>query len=204
MLAVAIAGLLPTEAVAQEVDHYVLSLSWSPSYCAREGDDAPNLQCGADKDFGFIVHGLWPNTANDTPSFCHNRPRNPPRRVVNSMLDIMPSRGLIRHQWRKHGTCSGLSQSAYFDTVRRAYEAVEIPPRLEALEADISVAPEVMRAAFRAINPTLPEDGIYVRCRGPELVDVRLCLTPDLAFRGCPRVRDKRCRTRLLDVPAPR
>ena len=34
----------------------------------------------------------------------------------------MPSMGLIGHQWRKHGSCSGLSQKAYLDTTRAAFE----------------------------------------------------------------------------------
>ena len=38
--------------------------------------------------------------------------------TVRDMLDIMPSRGLVRHQWRKHGSCSGLSPDRYFDLTR--------------------------------------------------------------------------------------
>jgi len=39
--------------------------------------------------------------------------------VVGSVLDVMPSPGLIFHEWDRHGTCSGLSPHAYFEAVQR-------------------------------------------------------------------------------------
>ncbi len=115
----------------------------------------------------------------------------------------MPSRGLVRHQWRKHGTCSGLDPAAYFDTIRRAREKVAIPPALNVPTDDIEVRPDVLREAFLRLNPGLPADGIYLRCRQGDLVDVRVCLSPDLDFIACPRAPGSTCRDRLIDVPAP-
>ncbi len=43
------------------------------------------------------------------------------------MLDLMPSTSLIFHEWGRHGTCSGLSARAYFDTIRKARATVKIP-----------------------------------------------------------------------------
>jgi ribonuclease T2 len=44
-------------------DFYVLSLSWSPSFCAeaaeRSGRNAGGPQCGP-RPFSFVVHGLGP------------------------------------------------------------------------------------------------------------------------------------------------
>ena len=47
-----------------EFDFYVLSLSWSPSFCegAEErggGGRSQATQCGG-RPFSFVVHGLWP------------------------------------------------------------------------------------------------------------------------------------------------
>ena len=44
-------------------DFYVLSLSWSPSFCAtaaeRGSGREANAQCGV-RPYAFVVHGLWP------------------------------------------------------------------------------------------------------------------------------------------------
>ena len=88
--------------------------------------------------------------------------------------------------------------------VRRAAAAVTVPPGLATLRKAIKVRPDVLREAFLRANPGLPEDGIYIACRGEDLVDVRICLTPSLDFRDCPRVRNRRCRTPVLDVEPPR
>ena len=49
------------------------------------------------------------------------------------MLDIMPSKRLIFHEYRKHGTCSGLGVDGYFDLARRLFESVKIPSAMSAL-----------------------------------------------------------------------
>jgi ribonuclease T2 len=44
-----------------QFDYYVLSLSWSPSFCEASGERGapPQQQCGA-RAYSFVVHGLWP------------------------------------------------------------------------------------------------------------------------------------------------
>ena len=59
-----------------QFDFYVLSLSWSPSFCdavtERSADSAARQpECG-DKPFAFIVHGLWPQYERGFPEFCQN------------------------------------------------------------------------------------------------------------------------------------
>jgi ribonuclease T2 len=201
-LALAIHLALAASPARAEVDHYVLALSWSPTFCATEGRDEP-LQCAPDRDLGFVVHGLWPNTATDAPAYCRQRGPNPSRQDIERVLDVMPSRSLARHQWRKHGTCSGLSPAAYFDTIRRARAAVAIPPALDVPTRAIELRPAVLSEAFRRVNPGLPEGGIYIRCRSGDLVDVRICLSPDLRFQVCPRAPEDACRARMIDVPPP-
>ena len=56
------------------------------------------------------------------PQDCRTRERPfVPERLINSMLDIMPSRRLIIHEYRKHGTCSGLSPEGYYGLSRRLF-----------------------------------------------------------------------------------
>src|SRR6476469_4564070 len=54
---------LARENDAGQFDFYVLSLSWSPSFCAtaaeRGNGRGPTPQCGP-RHYSFVVHGLWP------------------------------------------------------------------------------------------------------------------------------------------------
>ena len=47
-------------AVAGQYDYFLLSLSWSPSYCLIHQED--RIQCS--RGFGFVLHGLWPQNAD--------------------------------------------------------------------------------------------------------------------------------------------
>ncbi|GAB4349907.1 MAG: ribonuclease [Oricola sp.] len=181
---------------AADFDFFVLALSWSPSYCASEGTHANRQQCGPDAPpRGFVVHGLWPQYERGYPSDCPtDRPLGVPRPVSDTMLDIMPSTGLIRHEWAKHGTCSGLSQRDYFALTRFAFERIAIPGEYRAAATIRTVDPDGVEAAFRAANPGMPGNAIAVTCDRRYLRDVRICLTRDLAgFTACPEVDDDGC-----------
>src|SRR5262249_51744763 len=115
-----------------EFDYYVLSLSWSPSYC-EEAEERGNtgrsqqIQCGG-RPFSFVVHGLWAQYGRGYHEYCRRPPPRLDRDIMSSMLDLMPAPGLVYNEWDKHGPCSGLSQRAYFETIRKARAAVKIPP----------------------------------------------------------------------------
>lgn len=183
---------------AAPFDFYVLSLSWSPSYCAAEGGDADPQQCDADRDLGFVVHGLWPQFEDGWPEYCDDDARNPSRAEIDAIDDIIPSDGLIRHQWRKHGTCSGLSADAYFDTTRAAFDGLNLPELRQR-----RVSAEGVRAAFLEANDGMSDDGLAVTCDSGLLREVRICMTSELAFRSCPQVAERSCRQRDLRLPAP-
>ncbi|TCT03180.1 ribonuclease T2 family protein [Aquabacter spiritensis] len=185
-------------------DFYVLSLSWSPTFCAGEAA-AGDPQCRAAHPYGFIVHGLWPQYEAGYPAYCQLPPPPVSRAVADGTLDLMPSPGLIRHEWRKHGTCTGLGPVEYFALLRQARARIAIPPPLEAPQADLALSPERIEAAFRAANPGLGADMIAVQCGKGRLSEVRICLTRDLAFRACPEVDRRGCAARRqISVPAPR
>ena len=138
-------------------DFYVMSLSWSPSYCAEEGLDANRRQCGINRDFAFIAHGLWPQFVSGYPEYCTtSEPNRVPNALVDKIADIMPSAGLVGHQWRKHGSCTGLSQTAYLEATREAFERIAIPSAFtNALEPARTSAGEV-EAAFINANGATP------------------------------------------------
>lgn len=202
----AAAQTLPKPALpeAEGFDFFVLALSWSPSYCASEGDRANGQQCGAGKSFGFVVHGLWPQYTHGYPSECPtDQPLSVPRALSNSMLDITPSTGLIRHEWKTHGTCSGVSQPDYFALTRAAFEAIAVPAEFAAETTTRSVSPAAVEAAFRKSNPGLPADAIAVTCDRRYLRDVRICMKRDLSgYVPCPEVDGDAC-TRAQAVMPP-
>lgn len=174
-------------------DFYVLSLSWSPSYCEAEGEDANRQQCASGRPYAFVVHGLWPQYEAGYPESCPTDDPTVSDRLVRGLYDLMPSAGLIRHQWRKHGSCTGLSQEDYFAVLRAARGAVEVPAAYRRLDDYRSVAPGTVERDFLAANAGLPADGIAVTCDGRYLREVRLCMTKALSFRPCPEVDRRAC-----------
>lgn len=133
-------------------DFYVLSLSWSPSYCeasAERGAERrrPDPQCGQ-RPYSFVVHGLWPQYENGFPEYCQVPAPRLNRDIVASMLDLMPSPRLVFRQWDRHGVCSGLPPSGYFEAVRKARAVIKIPAEFLDLKAPLAVTPGEIEEAF--------------------------------------------------------
>jgi len=193
----------PRDAPGQ-FDFYVLSLSWSPSFCAdaaeRHAGRAAQAQCGA-RPYAFVVHGLWPQYEKGFPQDCQVPAPRIDRRLVSSMLDLMPAPHLIFNEWDKHGTCSGLSPQAYFDTVRKARAAVTIPSQYRDLAQPLNVTPDAVADAFVKANPGLTPNGLAVECSRKRLSEVRLCLSKRLEFRDCPDIARRSCRSDRLVMP---
>lgn len=205
ILGAVLLAALSTPATAQQeqsaFDFYVLSLSWSPSFCRSDEGDANPLQCGDGSAYGFIVHGLWPQFERGYPEYCaSDHPDRVPLEMGEPYFDIMPGMGLIGHQWRKHGTCTGLSPADYLDKTRRAFERIAIPEAFGSGEA-LSDAPEDFEQAFIAANRGMGETGIAVTCESGDLAEIRICLTRDLAFRACPEVDASGCKGGEITLP---
>lgn len=173
-----------------DFDFYVLALSWSPSYCeTARGSDRE--QCG--RRLGFVVHGLWPQRERGFPLACPTREPQPSQAEISSMLDLFPTSGLARHEWRQHGTCSGLSARHYFDLMRAAVGRVSIPRTLP-VRRDGTVQPAAVETAFINANPGLTREAVAVSCGDDLLTEVRVCLDRNLSFRPCPEIDRRACR----------
>lgn len=173
-------------------DYFVLSLSWSPNWCALEGDAQGSDQCDAGRKNGWIMHGLWPQYQSGYPEFCRTSQPPPTRTMTASMADIMGTSGLAWYQWKKHGVCSGLSATQYYDLSRRAYQAVVRPEVFRRLDRAVTLPASVVQDAFIQANPGLKPDMITITCKDGYIQEVRLCLTKDLDPVQCGRdvVRD--------------
>ena len=93
------------------VDYYMLALSWSPAFCEKQraqyGNNLPDsaqYQCSTKNQFGWVVHGLWPQNANarsvtDHPRFCKGDLAPLPIETLEPYLSISPGAKLLQGEW---------------------------------------------------------------------------------------------------------
>ncbi|WP_158240757.1 ribonuclease T2 family protein [Telmatospirillum siberiense] len=189
----------------QEGPAFLLSLSWSPDYCAHHGHErTARSQCRGRTAYGFIVHGLWPE---EEPAQAACRPAGSlPPPLVERMMPIMPSAGLIEHEWATHGRCSGFSADDYFDRVSQAFLKVQIPDRLQHPDGLIVTDVVHLKRWFQEANPGLQSAMMSVHCeaRGTNLREIRFCMGKALDFRPCAPAPNDQCpngAVRIAPVP---
>ncbi len=191
-----------TQTTSGTFDFYVLALSWSPTFCAEQSSGDEKEQCGTGRPYAFVVHGLWPQNERGFPADCASQfGARIERGIADNMLDIMPSRDLVFHEWRKHGTCSGLSPENFFALTRKAKEQVTIPRQYLKLTDYLTVTPDEVERAFIGANASLQQNAIAVTCSNRYLKEVRICMDKNLRFRPCPEVDAKSCRAAKTVMP---
>lgn len=198
------AGFKPAPDKPGAFDYYALTLSWSPTYCETEARGERDPQCAGPRHYAFVLHGLWPQHERGWPENCDigKRPWIP-QAVIDGMLDIMPAKGLVIHQYRKHGTCSGLSPEEYYALSRRLFEKVRIPARYLAPREPVTVSPEQIESDFLKTNPELRPDMISIACSRRHLREVRICFSRELDFRACGEneQQSRLCRSERIVMP---
>ena len=184
-----------------QFDYYLLSLSWAPTYCESHPRDHSS-ECTAGEHTGFVLHGLWPQS-NSGPELQACSSASPvSKAIVTQMLQYMPSRGLVQHEWATHGTCSGLSSADYFHKVVAAYKSVQIPDSFKSPNQAQKVSLKDLEAAFAAANQASAE-AFRVSCHGRELVNLEVCMDKNLHFQACgASVRE--CPSSSVQLPAPK
>jgi len=118
--------------------------------------------------------------------------QNPSRGQTGAMEDVMASGGLAWHQWKKHGRCSGLAATAYFEKSREAYGKINRPAVFRKLDKTVKIPARVVEEAFLEANPDLDADMITITCKGAHIQEARICFTKGLDLRTCGRdvIRD--------------
>jgi ribonuclease T2 len=166
---------------AGSFDYYLLSLSWAPNYCAEHPSDH-SQECSG--HMTFVLHGLWPQSETAAPPMDCGGNGSVPSATVDHVLQFMPSRGLIQHEWSKHGTCSGLSPGDYFKTVEQAFTTVQVPEPYRHLSRETRAKVSDLEQSFAAANHA-PEQAFRVSCHSGELVGVEVCFDKNLQYRAC-------------------
>lgn len=178
----------------QNFDYYLLNLSWSPEFC-HSHQSAPECGRGAT----FVLHGLWPqNSDGSYPQNCSDAPgpANP-----SQYSDIYPDQGLLEHEWRTHGTCSGLAPDAFFTSARAAFQSFTVPPKLAQLNAQISLPPDQILSLVRESNPSIAASSLALSCGNNYLTAVEICLDKQLHSIACGPVRS--CKAQTVRIPPP-
>ncbi len=175
-------------------DFYLLNLSWSPEFC-HSHPTAP--ECAVHST--FVLHGLWPQ--NNDGSYPKNCSSAPGPADPSQYSDIYPDPSLLEHEWKTHGTCSGLSPDDFFSSARKAFHSVTIPPRLAGLHSQISMPPAQILGLFTAGNPHIPQAALALSCGSNYLTAVEVCLDKNLQPIPCSGVRS--CRANTVRIPPP-
>ena len=157
--------------VSGDFDYYVLALSWSPQHCAKNPND--RQQCY--RQLGFVLHGLWPQYNQGYPQHCSNK--RMPIKLMQKFSDLYPNKKLILHEWRKHGTCSGLSPKGYLRKSEKLKNSLVIPQRYQQPQTPFRHTTAGLKSAFIKHNPEMTADNIAVYCSRNRrfLREIRIC-----------------------------
>jgi len=183
-----------TPEAPQSFDYYLLNLSWSPEFCYSHPEA---VECS--EHASFVLHGLWPQkSGGGYPENCSDAPgpRNP---ALYS--DLYPDPGLLRHEWRTHGTCSGLTPDAFFSLARKAVHSVKIPAQLVSLDHQESMPRQDIVDLFTRANPSIPASSLVISCGHNYLTAVEVCFSKSLQPVACGPIRS--CRANTVRIPPP-
>ena len=192
-------------AIAAPVDaYYQLALTITPAFCELNAEK-PQCQAGSAKTHTLTLHGLWPErlNANNAPSYCKGPALEVAAGFDSRLARWMPGpiSGLPQHEWKKHGSCSGLKPMRYFSESINWAERIEqaILPALDTGKAQAS-------ADFKArISSAWPAkkgepalgDAMSLHCKrvktpsgnnaqarlgAPHLLEIRVCLSQGSDF----------------------
>ena len=205
VLSVAAQARAPDRHKAGVFDYFVLALSWSPTYCASEAGQRDDTQCSPGRSFAFVVHGLWPQYNQGWPENCETDEGWVTQENIDAMMGVMPSKKLIIHEWKKHGSCAGVSQTAYFRATRLLFEKVKVPARYLSPTADVITTPEQLVTDFVKTNKGLSLDMLSVQCGNTRdrarLSELRVCLDKRGNFAACGQNEARSCRAKTLVMP---
>jgi ribonuclease T2 len=164
-------------------DYYLLSLSWAPNFCANHPGDHSS-ECAVGGHTAFVLHGLWPQASSGPPPLSC-APASPiSKTIIDHMLNFMPTRALVQHEWEKHGTCSSLSAKDYFAKVEQAFQNTQVPDQFKNLAAQKKFGVSDIEQSFAGQNHA-PQQAFRISCHFGNLVGLEVCLNKDLQYQAC-------------------
>ena len=162
---------------------FILAASWEPAFCATNQRKA---ECRGQKPgdasaTSFSLHGLWPmrqeycgvsddQRAADKRSDWSALPAVALNAQTRAVLDkVMPGTqsGLERHEWTRHGTCTGLSADAYFTAAAGLIDELNASAVRDLFAANIgkTLTASDIQAAFDKSFGDGASDRVKMSCR---------------------------------------
>lgn len=169
---------------------YTMAVSWSPEFCrGREDNRAQALQCsGRNGRFGFVLHGLWPESGRTWPQWCPTR-LHPTGIDVARQLCTTPSAALVAHQWAKHGSCMVKTPQSYFKVSNILWKSYRWPD-YDRMSRQQGLTAGDIRNAFAEANSGWRADavGVHLNDKG-WLQELRLCYDKRFMPIRCDKAR---------------
>ena len=171
--------------VSGTFSYYKLVVSRAKEWCfANLKTNDP--QCSHE----YVVHGLWPQCDAGYPSDCALASGSQEDSVdTRRLLQIMPSKSLIQHEWLKHGRCSGLKRSQYFSTLSSMYQGIHLPSLRSGKYTPAQLIDLITRdqPGLRAENIELAcdENGRAAHASRTTLDEIRVCYGRDGKYTPC-------------------
>ncbi|MDP4077674.1 ribonuclease I [Acidovorax sp. A1169] len=182
---------LPQEcSIAGKHDSYVLAVTWQPGFCEHVKYDGTKPECENMASGRLVVsnltlHGLWPNRQQCGTRYgaCGNSTPDLSEETVSYISPWMPNffyeRVFGTYEWKKHGTCSGMTSDTYF---RRAVDSVKVVNESAAGRYITSnVGGKISKQEFEArlrseTGRALAPNAFTLRCTNKQLFEIHVRL----------------------------
>ena len=122
---------------------YLLAQTWAPTHCCEKPTQCSAVPWAFSANH-LTLHGLWPayykqpsDTNQKYPQNCHAKVKLLSQFLPREYIDLAPAftkwnmqlhqaevGELAKHEWKKHGTCSGLTPEGYFQEALRAMQHI--------------------------------------------------------------------------------
>ncbi|CAH0474372.1 unnamed protein product [Peronospora belbahrii] len=204
---------------------YILAQSWQPAFCYHKEQQYPG--CHTPETYWrshLTLHGLWPERYNlIPPSFCTDEAfdANKIERAVGieTLHQYWPDvkyrvtsrkyTDFWKHEWTRHGTCSGLKQVEYFTYAIDLERNETLAPTPQIVQDNIGgyVDAKILRKAFG--EAALVCEKVHGNNNGTMFLQVFTCWEKDehnvpIRRRACPAHihSEDTCGTGIVAIPA--
>lgn len=176
--------------ISKDKIDYLFVFSWSPTYCQEVDPQGKQAQCNKNKQYRFIVHGLWPQLHDNQQqgkysNYCRSVEKNLEASIVEKYFYLMPSSELMHHEWIKHASCGNFTQQSYFQTIENLYQRFKVADIFKTVDTTQSMSLNALMTELTTQIPNISRKNIVIYCRKNYFGEVRICLNADYSLRHC-------------------